>query len=454
MTPLPAPSPVATAPTRSGAGSAGGSEAASAFALLLAGVLPIPVLAAVPMTTPLGIDPARLAAEPAPPEARAGLPDASTQSGAQAGATPVSPAGPVRAPQAPGGAEITAGPAGAGRAAQRPLQPGLPSIIDPDRPPAPPLDRGQAAARQTAADQASLANIASPGDAEPAGQAAPAKLGQSAAEPEVANRTPAEARLSGTGAIDPRAVQAAPPRLAAENLARAVGENPSDRPASALPESSPVTGPGAEPDRRSVAGAPEPALAGDGPPKARPAAIPTSTAAGDAHIDPSVEIGDAAPGRTERVAGETPGPAGRPLPPAPVVQLAIHIAGAASRRVERLVVQLEPAALGRVEVRLDFTHDNRVSAVIAAERPETLEVLQRDSRALERGLQDAGLRLDQNALSFSLRQEQRGQERGAGMPGTWLAFEAPPGSSSGAERPDDARPAYWLGAHRVLDIRI
>jgi hypothetical protein len=457
MTPSPAPSPIAPAPARNGAGAAGASEAASAFALLLAGVLPIPLLAAAPVTVALGNDAARPDADPAP--AAAAGQGAPSPPGASACLPALRTACQGGPPQAPAGREITAAATGADQMPERRLRPVLPSISGPDRPSAPLLVPGQApAVQQTTAGQHRLASLSSD-DAEPASQAAPDALGGWAADAEATDRLPGEARLTGTGAIDAPATHARASRAAAENLASAAGSNPSDRPRSAVPEA--LHGPAAhaaEPDRRPTAGAPEPAPAADGPaPKARPAAapIPPSTAGtGDARIDPSVEIGDAAPGRAERVAGETPVPSGRPLPPAPVVQLGIHIAAAASRRIERLVVQLEPAALGRVEIRLDFTHDNRVSAVIAAERPETLEVLQRDSRALERGLQDAGFRLDQNALSFSLRQEQRGQERGAGMPGTWPAFEARPGSGSGADRPDDARPAYWIGAHRVLDIRI
>jgi hypothetical protein len=40
------------------------------------------------------------------------------------------------------------------------------------------------------------------------------------------------------------------------------------------------------------------------------------------------------------------------VPPAPVFQISMQIAKAVPGRIDRLVVQLEPAALGRVEVRL------------------------------------------------------------------------------------------------------
>jgi flagellar hook-length control protein FliK len=131
----------------------------------------------------------------------------------------------------------------------------------------------------------------------------------------------------------------------------------------------------------------------------------------------------------------------------------MQIVQAASRRIERLVVQLEPAALGRVEVRLDFSRDNRVSALIAAERPETLDLLQRDSRALERGLQDAGLELEREGLSFSLRQEQRHHERGAGSHPAMTDPEPPaaPAITGNAAPPAASR---WLDAERILDIRI
>jgi hypothetical protein len=160
------------------------------------------------------------------------------------------------------------------------------------------------------------------------------------------------------------------------------------------------------------------------------------------------------PARLERAAGEPLPAAPRSLPAPPAaLQVGVQIAAAAARRVERLVVQLEPAALGRVEVRLDFSHDNRVSALIAADRPETLDLLQRDGRALERSLQDAGLKLDGDGLSFSLRQEQRHPQERGGAPHTMPSRGSPadPAATGDAE---PARLTRWLGVERVLDISI
>ncbi len=84
-------------------------------------------------------------------------------------------------------------------------------------------------------------------------------------------------------------------------------------------------------------------------------------------------------------------------------QLAIHLAQAIQKGVSRFSVRLHPAELGRVDVRMDVTHDGRVTAIVFAERQETLDLLKKDSGHLERSLQDSGLKADSNSLSFSLR---------------------------------------------------
>jgi hypothetical protein len=118
-----------------------------------------------------------------------------------------------------------------------------------------------------------------------------------------------------------------------------------------------------------------------------------------------------------------------------------------------LFVQLEPPALGRVEVRLEFGRDNRVTALIAADRHDTLDLLQRDSRGLERTLQDAGVRLGEGGLSFSLRQEQGEDRRGAGG-FTSLHLEPAAGRAAAVRSPEPPQPLRWIGLPRLLDIRI
>ena len=96
-----------------------------------------------------------------------------------------------------------------------------------------------------------------------------------------------------------------------------------------------------------------------------------------------------------------------PPPPNPAAfQVAIHVARALDDGLERINIRLHPANLGRVDVKLEVAHDGRVTATVIADKADTLDMLQRDSRALERALQEAGLRTDSESLNFGLRGEQ------------------------------------------------
>ena len=90
------------------------------------------------------------------------------------------------------------------------------------------------------------------------------------------------------------------------------------------------------------------------------------------------------------------------LPPAHE-QIAVQIQSAMQNGTNRLTVDLQPAELGRVEIKLDVDKDKNVTATVVVDRPGTLDLLQRDSKALERALQDAGLQTNSGSLSFSLR---------------------------------------------------
>lgn len=68
----------------------------------------------------------------------------------------------------------------------------------------------------------------------------------------------------------------------------------------------------------------------------------------------------------------------------------------------QITLQLDPAELGRVEVRLEFGQEKSVKAHLIVERPETLQLLQRDALALERALQNAGLETDSGALNYEM----------------------------------------------------
>ncbi len=83
-------------------------------------------------------------------------------------------------------------------------------------------------------------------------------------------------------------------------------------------------------------------------------------------------------------------------------QVAVNIQRAIREGTGRLSIQLSPAELGQIHVKLEIDEEKRVTAAVTVEKPSTLELLQRDVKALERALHDAGLKMDGNDLSFSL----------------------------------------------------
>lgn len=85
--------------------------------------------------------------------------------------------------------------------------------------------------------------------------------------------------------------------------------------------------------------------------------------------------------------------------------IALQIHRNAQTQVDTFRMQLHPIDLGQLEVRLKFSKDGTMKAHLVAEKPETLALLQKDSAQLHKMLEQSGLQLDGNALSFDLRQQ-------------------------------------------------
>lgn len=140
--------------------------------------------------------------------------------------------------------------------------------------------------------------------------------------------------------------------------------------------------------------------------------------------DPSLAVtqaGQVLPGRDSAAAHAISAPrfAGAPL--APAQQLVARIDQAISNGQTTLTVHMDPDHLGRVEVKLEMK-DGKVTALISAERPATLDMLQRDARLIERAMEQGGMQVQPDGLQFSLRDGGGGQwaEAGQGRRGTRL----------------------------------
>lgn len=103
-----------------------------------------------------------------------------------------------------------------------------------------------------------------------------------------------------------------------------------------------------------------------------------------------------------RSAAERPTHEGQRFTPQSAQQLAAQITRRFANGNRVFDIRLDPAELGRVDVRLELSQDQRVQAILTVERPETLAELQRSARDLERALNEAGLELENDGLEFQL----------------------------------------------------
>ncbi len=136
-------------------------------------------------------------------------------------------------------------------------------------------------------------------------------------------------------------------------------------------------------------------------------------------------------------------------------QIALQIVRSLPNGIDRFSVHLQPAELGSVDIQLNFEGSGRVSALITVERAETLELLQRDSRLLERSLGDNGLKLSNDGLNFTLKQDHQQQQQGQGFHEQARARQA----AAQAERaydhafePEEAPINLRVDRLRLLDI--
>ncbi|WMT86241.1 flagellar hook-length control protein FliK [Pelagibacterium sp. 26DY04] len=167
-------------------------------------------------------------------------------------------------------------------------------------------------------------------------------------------------------------------------------------------------------DRSLVRDGQQPAPTADARPAQPQSSAATGTAASTAPTAPELETPDGLTIAPPQSQAPTPGTSSAIRPEGalyqrPEVQVNLpHIAAEISRHVQngtsRFEIKLNPAELGRIDVRMEVDTSGNVVARLAVERSETLDLLQRDQRALERALADAGLDSAKTELEFSLQQ--------------------------------------------------
>ena len=96
----------------------------------------------------------------------------------------------------------------------------------------------------------------------------------------------------------------------------------------------------------------------------------------------------------------------------PLSGLALEIAVSARSGKSRFEIRLDPADLGRIDVRIDVDRSGRVTSHLTVEKPETLSMLRQDAPQLQRALDDAGLKTGNGGLQFSLRDRSSSKQDG------------------------------------------
>jgi flagellar hook-length control protein FliK len=212
-----------------------------------------------------------------------------------------------------------------------------------------------------------------------------------------------------------------------------------------------------------VDGAPEPGSSGDG---SRPEALPfgqAATHAADAAQERGIQTASLAtisrgeaPGASRAPAGVgAPGPA---TPPVPLGAVPIEVGLRSLAGLNRFEIRLDPAELGRIDVRLDIDDGGEVKAHLTVDRVETLALLQRDARTLERAFEQAGLKPSQGGIDLSLR-DQASDPQGRGARDERRETDATASIPDETERRAEAwnspaaaqRPLRWRSG---IDVRV
>jgi hypothetical protein len=274
---------------------------------------------------------------------------------------------------------------------------------------------------------------------------------------------PATAGAAGDDAPAAPAPELTLPAARLEQPVAPVPDAPPPSPPAARDARPPVAASGDEPaaaPARAEAAAPDRAEAA-APDRAEPMATREARpatrepAAPPAVETPLVPLPDGMSLREARLPGEAMAMTAKPAEPGAataearltVDQIPLRIAHAVARDEHRITIRLDPPDLGRIDVTLD-TRDDLVRVAMAVERPETLDLLRRDSQALDQALARANLRLD-GGLDLSLRQD---AQRFGGQPGGSGDGRQPWANGFGrAEAAEDGPAPAALRQHRSGD---
>jgi len=254
----------------------------------------------------------------------------------------------------------------------------------------------------------------------------PAPAPVSSSPPQGADTTIIAANPAAIAAPTPAPPKAAPPKGPANERATGPATDPDSTTANGNPPTSivqPATVGKATPDN-ATADATSTAAAIGSPPIAAGAATPHEHSADPAGGHSATDLPDPNVQLPGAIQPQVPSAATAAVPAAnltamaanspavPLSGLALEIAASARNGKSRFDIRLDPAELGRIDVRIDVDRNGQMTSHLTVEKPETLSMLQQDAPQLQRALDNAGFRTGDGGLQFSLRDQSSGQNSG------------------------------------------
>ena len=90
----------------------------------------------------------------------------------------------------------------------------------------------------------------------------------------------------------------------------------------------------------------------------------------------------------------------------PAEQVIVKVKEGVQKGQSKITVHLEPASLGNIDVVIDLKSGSKAAQIVfMVEKPETLDLLQKDSKHIEKLLSESGLQTDSGSLDFNMKQQ-------------------------------------------------
>jgi flagellar hook-length control protein FliK len=244
---------------------------------------------------------------------------------------------------------------------------------------------------------------------------------------------------------------------AAHGQGRAAGQHPTHgaEPAAAVEKpdaASPSAQDGVRPDAGAAVRLPGSEQVAQGSSQSSATPVPHFAS----HLAATGAAGHAAP-TTQAPAETQPGGQVHVVADVPLGAVPIEIALKTLAGINRFEIRLDPGDLGRIDVSIEIDDQGEVKTHLAVDKVETLALLQRDARTLERAFEQAGLKPSDGGVNLSLRDQQQHQGHGRQQhSGDGRDSARPPGTETGREH-REAAPSpprrFWRG-NTGVDVRI